>query len=241
MPLNYPVPETDDRTGHTPTVWDAISDLPNLDDFPTLLQTDAVEIASDIWLQLASKASTYARQLRGLEPDPTDFSYLRHWQPQWLTSSLRTIHSQKSIDRFKQTPGGQIEQRSRLRRLPMDRSAHTLRAGTDSERGRFTAPRPIHPTHSRVISVREAARLHSFPDWFRFHCTKWHGFRQVGNSVPPRLGRAIGQEVMMALQCTPLKPKDAIDLGDPQLLQMNRFQTACYWRQLDQPEAQASP
>ena len=33
------------------------------------------------------------------------------------------------------------------------------------------------------LTVREAARLHSFPDWFRLHRTKWHGFRQVGNAA----------------------------------------------------------
>lgn len=43
---------------------------------------------------------------------------------------------------------------------------------TGYERGSFMAPRPIHPTRPRVISPREAARLHSFPDWFRFHVTK---------------------------------------------------------------------
>nr|WP_319923570.1 DNA cytosine methyltransferase [Klebsiella pneumoniae] len=67
----------------------------------------------------------------------------------------------------------------------MNGLCNTLRAGTASDRGAFTSPRPIHPIYPRVITVREAARLHSYPDWFRFHVTKWHGFRQVGNSVPP--------------------------------------------------------
>jgi DNA (cytosine-5)-methyltransferase 1 len=68
------------------------------------------------------------------------------------------------------------------------------------------APRPIHPTRDRVISVREAARLHSFPNWFRFNATKWHGFRQIGNALPPLLGRVIGAEVVNAMAIQPKKP-----------------------------------
>ncbi|QQA63420.1 DNA cytosine methyltransferase [Aeromonas caviae] len=40
------------------------------------------------------------------------------------------------------------------------------------------------------MTVREAARLQGFPDWFTFHPTKWH-FRMIGNSVSPLLSEAI--------------------------------------------------
>ena len=49
-----------------------------------------------------------------------------------------------------------------------------------------------------MITVREAARLHGYPDWFRFHATKWNGFREIGSSVPIRLGRAVGSSIMEA-------------------------------------------
>ncbi len=53
--------------------------------------------------------------------------------------------------------------------------APTLRAGSDSAHGSYTAPRPIHPFLPRCITTREAARLHGFPDWFAFYPLKWHG------------------------------------------------------------------
>ncbi len=53
------------------------------------------------------------------------------------------------------------------------------------------ALRPIHFSEPRVITVREAARLQGFPDWFRFHKTKWHSFRGIGNSVCPFVAEAI--------------------------------------------------
>lgn len=53
---------------------------------------------------------------------------------------------------------------------------------------------------ARTISVREAARLQSFPDGFRFSGTMNPAFRQIGNAVPPLLAEAIAVEVKKALQ-----------------------------------------
>ncbi|MNE77181.1 Modification methylase AplI [compost metagenome] len=80
-----------------------------------------------------------------------------------------------------------------------------------------------------MITVREAARLHSFPDWFRFHTTKWHGFRQIGNSVPPLLGRAIASSIMHALDITPSKPKKVLEQGESTLLGFDMGTAARYF------------
>lgn len=55
----------------------------------------------------------------------------------------------------------------------------------------------IHPdsTQARTITVREAARLQSFPDGFEFPCSMVQAFGQVGNAVPPLLAYALGREV----------------------------------------------
>lgn len=107
---------------------------------------------------------------------------------------------------------------SRFLKLDPGGVCNTLRAGTDSARGAFTSPRPIHPTWPRVITVREAARLHSYPDWFRFHATKWHGFRQIGNSVPPLLARAVESQLVLAMGLVPPKPAKPLALGTEAIL-----------------------
>lgn len=56
----------------------------------------------------------------------------------------------------------------------------------------------IHPEQHRTLSIREAARLQTFPDTFRFAGNPTHRFKQIGNAVPPELGRVIGEALRAA-------------------------------------------
>lgn len=57
----------------------------------------------------------------------------------------------------------------------------------------------IHPTLDRAVSAREAARLQSFPDNYKFYGTKDSVYQQIGNAVPPLLGRAVAESVLNLL------------------------------------------
>lgn len=206
----------------SPTVWDAIGDLPEVENYIELFEQD--------WaIANFGKPSNYGKHLRGFVSANNDYSYPRQYDSRILTSSLRTKHSLESIKRFESTPYGKTESVSRFLKLDPQGICNTLRAGTPSNRGAFTSARPIHPFTPRCITVREAARLHSYPDWFRFHTTKWHGFRQVGNSVPPLLAKAVASEIIKALGLFSEKPRVVQKLGNKKFLMFDMSQAAHYY------------
>jgi DNA (cytosine-5)-methyltransferase 1 len=178
VPPRYPSPSSTKVV-----VSEAIGDFPRLSNFAALYRADAITAP-------LGAASKYAAALRYPKSPPERYP---------LTACLLTRHADEVRRRFGATMPGQQDPISRFFRLDSFQQATTLRAGTDISRGRFTAPRPIHPVEPRCITVREAARLHSFPDWFRFHSTIWHGFRQVGNAVPPNLAWAVARQIRRAL------------------------------------------
>lgn len=206
-----------------PTCEEALGDLPDAEVFDELLTSDFVK--TNNW----GKPSEYGKIMRCSTKKAWYFGYKRKWSKRVLTASLRTDHTEISRRRFEETEPGTIEPISRFFRLAPDGISNTLRAGTDSARGAFTSPRPIHYEKDRCITVREMARLHGFPDWFRFHETKWHGARQIGNAVPPPMARVIASEILKALEITPSVPTETIKLGDSSLLQLDMSQASKYW------------
>jgi len=220
---------TDSTLPIGPSVWDAIGDLPNLNRYPRLRDFDEVKLSNHTVAAMDAAASEYARRLRRIDDDPKDFSHPRSWDRTLLTGSTRTVHTPKSVGRFRATKHGHTEPVSRFYKLDPAGLCNTLRAGSGSERGAFTSPRPIHPNLPRVLSNREAARLHSFPDWFRLHATKWHGFRQIGNAVAPLLGRAVGRTIVDALALTPPVSAEVVELGDLKLLELTMSQATAHF------------
>jgi DNA (cytosine-5)-methyltransferase 1 len=208
----------------TPTCGDALSDVPDAERYSELKTSDTVE------LQRWDASTAYAREMRCARRTSWHFGYPRVWDSTKLTASMRTVHTDISRRRFAATPEGQVEPISRFFKLRATGVSNTLRAGTDSARGAFTSPRPIHYAHPRCVTVREMARLHAYPDWFRFHVTKWHGARQVGNSVPPPLARAVAAATLQALEIVPIQPIRKIALGSPDLLSMDMGEAAEFWK-----------
>ena len=173
--LTYPPPSA----GGAISVWDAIGDL-------AVVDRRRGKVRDGIYYgKLGRAQSSYASELRGDAPSLSGFA--------------ATNHRQQTVSRFRNTQPGCREPVSRFIRLEKAGLAPTLRAGTPPEQGSFMAPRPIHPVAPRCIYLREAARLHGFPDSFEFDSTKWHGFMQIGNSVPPPLALAIASQVRAAL------------------------------------------
>jgi DNA (cytosine-5)-methyltransferase 1 len=84
---------------------------------------------------------------------------------------------------------------NKYRRLLWDQPSHTLVAHMARDCSDF-----VHPDVDRFISVREAARLQSFPDSFKFSGSQFRQFKQIGNAVPPMLGAALARQIREYLE-----------------------------------------
>lgn len=136
--------------------------------------------------------SAYAKKMRAAPPKgmgwPIALDKLKSLQ---TSGHFDTIHTDKVKKRYADTKQGEVDKVSRAKKLAWDGLCPTLRAGTGADKGSHQAVRPLHPDEARVITVREAARLQGFPDWFCFHKAKWHSFRMIGNSVSPIVSESI--------------------------------------------------
>ena len=87
----------------------------------------------------------------------------------------------------------------------------------------------IHPEQHRTLSIREAARLQTFPDGFRFAGQPSHRLTQIGNAVPPLLGEAVGRALLDSMRIgARIRPAD--DEARQLLLEWNAKQPAHPWR-----------
>lgn len=121
-----------------------------------------------------------------------------------LYNHIAPNHNKYMIERIKRVPQGgnhnNLPKEYQLEsgypniygRLSWDKPADTITAncGCVSAPGRF-----IHPQNNRAITVREAARLQSFEDCFRFYGSKNSMYKQVGNAVPPQLAESLAKHI----------------------------------------------
>lgn len=84
--------------------------------------------------------------------------------------------------------------KDRLKRLREDQPSWTVLAHIGMDGYMY-----IHPIENRTLSVREAARIQSFPDEFEFVGNQQDTYVQVGNAVPPQLAKAMGDSIMKYL------------------------------------------
>lgn len=172
--LPMPIPKFD-RT----SIWDAISDLAYLE----------------------SGEGTEIQEYK-FEPQSEYQTLLRNGSSR-LYNHVATKHSDLAIKRLKLIPPNKGKEV-----LPPEHLTKSIYSGTWSRMikddisvtitTRFDTPssgRFTHPYLNRAITVREAARIQSFPDTFIFYGTKTSQMKQVGNAVPPLLAKAIAQVI----------------------------------------------
>ncbi|MFB2973140.1 DNA cytosine methyltransferase [Aerosakkonema sp. BLCC-F183] len=194
--LAFEFPEP--NTGSYVSVGEAIGDLPELE---------------PMCLPLKSK-NTAPKQIDS--PKPYKFSPKSDYQKLMRSKSDDTVmnhfcrsHNDKDLHIFSIMPqGGKYKNipdelkrysdrifEDKYKRLHWHKPSWTLTAHMQKDCLAY-----IHPTQIRSISVREAARLQSFPDHFVFDAPMTRMFELVGNSVPPLLAEAIARPIVKQVQ-----------------------------------------
>ena len=217
---HYPVASHQEHDANFHTVAEAISDLAKIPAF----------VGKDIGFDGTKlKYSGFKQSFSLIPSGEYHLCHVRKTDGR-VWGHLGSKHTEKSIARFLSTEPGTVEKTSRFFKLAGDGLCNTLRAGTASDKGAYTAPRPIHYCQPRCITIREAARLHTFPDWFQFHRTIWHGFREIGNAVIPVLAKSLGLEIIKCLNID-TKQLEIRELPevDSAYLTFNMRQASEYW------------
>ena len=174
-----PVPLPKPNGVHT-TVWDAISDLSYL---------ESGEGAEEQGYRNAPQ-SDYQRMLRAGSDELYNHIATRHSKV--TLERLRMIAPERGKEMLPEEHHTKSIYSGTWCRMKKDGIAKTITTRYDTpSSGEFT-----HPYLNRAITTREAARIQSFPDTFHFYGSKSSQMKQVGNAVPPMLGKAIAERIL---------------------------------------------
>jgi len=183
------LPQSIELPPHT-TVQDAIGDLPSLMNGESGAEVKKYATTAQNSYQEALRAgSDGVRNHEAPKLSPVNMERLSHipaggnWTdipfnllPKGMQAARRSDHTK------------------RYGRIAPDGLASTILTKCDPHWGAY-----FHYSQDRAFSVREAARLQSFPDTFVFTGSKADQYEQVGNAVPPLLAAAVGQSISAAL------------------------------------------
>lgn len=181
------LPDTQFQEGEYRTVRDAIEDIADVRTFYDPLEDSGTKLATDVPL------SELATNLRDSD---------------MLYNHVITKTTAVALKRFKALKQGQnfhaLDDSLKSTYTDVTRTQNTiyLRLKYDEPSGTVVNVRKsmwIHPTEDRAVSIREAARLQTFPDSFIFCGTKDQQYQQVGNAVPPIMARAIAEKLAAQL------------------------------------------
>ena len=182
--LNAKAPRIAKKTFKKNTIWDAISDLAYLDSGE----------GSDEQKYRCGALSSYQKKLRK--------------NSKVLFNHIATKHTKLALKRLELIPPN-----SGKEKLPKEHLTKSIYSGTWTRMRkddisvtittRFDTPSSgkfTHPFLNRAITVREAARIQSFPDTFRFYGNKSSQMKQVGNAVPPMMAAEIAYSIIRDME-----------------------------------------
>jgi DNA (cytosine-5)-methyltransferase 1 len=184
------------------TVWNAIGDLPEVEGG---WRPEGGEFG---WAEYSGPETNFQREMRSRVPAADAHKVFDHITRPVRDDDREAFESMTHATKY--TDLSQEHQRYRgdifddkYNRLNENDFSRTITAHIAKDGYWY-----IHPRQARTLTVREAARLQTFPDHFRFDGPPSAAFRQIGNAVPPRLGFVMGKAIRKSLD-------QARDAGPP--------------------------
>ncbi|SCF41501.1 DNA (cytosine-5)-methyltransferase 1 [Micromonospora purpureochromogenes] len=175
------------------TVWNAIGDLPSVEG------GWRPEGGAEGWSDYEGPQSEFQRRMRQAVPVGDEHKVFDHITRPVREDDARAFEAMDPTTRYRDLPDEVKRYREdifddKYKRLDENNLSRTITAHIAKDGYWY-----IHPRQNRTITVREAARLQTFPDWFRFAGPPSAAFRQIGNAVPPLLGEHLARAVRAAL------------------------------------------
>lgn len=175
------------------TVWNAIGDLPEVEGGWRPLG------GADGWAKYDRPFTDFQRRMRQRMDGANAERVYDHITRPVREDDMRAFQLMDSKTLYSHLPAEVKRYRDdifddKYKRLDEDGLSRTITAHIAKDGYWY-----IHPRQNRTLTVREAARLQTFPDWFRFAGPPSAAFRQIGNAVPPMLGERLGEAIRSSL------------------------------------------
>lgn len=175
------------------TLWNAISDLPEV------RGGWRPEGGADGWAHYEGPETDFQRRMREGVTDGDARKVFDHITRPVREDDARAFELMDAATRYSDLPAEMRRYRhdifdDKYKRLAENGPSRTITAHIAKDGYWY-----IHPRQNRTLTVREAARLQTFPDWFRFAGPPSAAFRQIGNAVPPTMAECLGQAVRTSL------------------------------------------
>ena len=189
------------------TVWNAIGDMPEVEG------GWRPEGGADGWIPYEGPKTSFQKYIRSSVAAEDSCKLFDHITRPVREDDRMAFEMMTSETKYSDLPDHLKRYRSdiyddKYKRLDENDISRTITAHIAKDGYGY-----IHPRQSRTLTVREAARLQTFPDDFRFSGPPSAAFKQIGNAVPVRLGEVLGQAVLDALEKGVAKPFNAIQVS----------------------------
>lgn len=176
------------------TLWNAIGELPEVEG------GWRPEGGASGWAEYPGAQSSYQRYMRRRVPEADAHKVFDHITRPVRDDDREAFELMDEDTKYSDLPEHLRRYRTdiyddKYKRLAENDLSRTITAHISKDGYGF-----IHPRQPRTITVREAARIQSFPDDFRFNGPPSAAFKQIGNAVPPRGAGAIAAAIVEALE-----------------------------------------